>query len=129
MKKIIYLTLLFTGIIYSNLFATTYVIDGCTRPAGYSYVRAQGGYVHCLGIGNLRCGVSEGLLESTTHKTYLSDEIVDYVFSQIENGRYDGDVLYMDDLPVTWNVQNGKVVTIDIKDSGKNGFKDIELKE
>ena len=129
MKKSVILILLFTGMFSSGLFATTFVIDGCTRPMGYSYVRVHHNYIECLGVGRHLCGGSDFSIESVAHRTYSSGDILDFVFNQVENGRQDGNVLFENDLPVYWNVQNGNMVTIEIKDSKTMGLFDIELKE
>jgi hypothetical protein len=125
MKKVSLLILLFVCSLTLEMFATVLVIDGCTKPHFYRYVRHRDGSVICEGNGRISCMQGNEVMYSPTHKEYNLVTVYEFVVSKIISGESTGSVNYQDDLLLKWKNEND-VLTLEIGDVSNGNFRNYE---
>ncbi len=130
MKKRIFATLLLLASIAFESSAYTILISGGGKNQRFYRIFISDKTAQCTGNGNNKCFLLEGTI-STPTKTIKHNiqNVVDFVFSQVNNGNVNGEETFENDLPVSWkserdgnveiNIENGVVEGVDYYDSEK----------
>jgi hypothetical protein len=105
MKKIIF-SLLFLAAIMQEVSAIEILMRGGGRNQKFWQVRVTRNQVSCTGTGSIVCPVGWASASAGPKLPFYSfNEILDYVEKQIDGGNKTGEVLYMEELPITWSVE------------------------
>ncbi len=122
MKTKIILTIVFLASLAYEASAFKIIISGGTRRNKFDYVEIDDFHCTCKGNGNNECPVRFPYSQVKAITTWFpTNDIIDYVFLQVKEGKTKGETLFGKELPVRWTSSGDNTVEIDLDNSDIRG--------
>lgn len=123
MKKNLSLLLLLLVSVIHESSAWTILVTGGGRHQRFDRVYCTENHAECTGSGSLTCfplkGMSTGLTRTIKHPI---ENVVNYVFDEVEKGNVNGQTNYENDLPLSWTSLKDGNVEITIQETSIQGI-------
>ena len=128
MKTKIILTVLLIASIQFEASAFKIILSGGGKDNTYYSVELTSAHCFCRGVGNNICPIKFATVEGMTQTNWHPlKNVTEFVLSQIKKGITSGDMIFENDLPISWKVSSDKTIFIDVDESGYKKTTQIDV--